>query len=282
MSLLGAGALLPAKGAVVHANSPGVTLLTAELELGGDWAGSAPADVAVVIGRMRAGCLAGVALLSDRQPGRLRVEDRSGGNPSVWLHTDFPATAWINVIVGARDWCNLAYQLGHELGHVLCNSWEPDARPRNPCQWIEEALVEAFSLRGLGRMADGWERAPPFPNDAAYGASIRGYRETILDGHRTVARDQGVAEGIGAWFRAHEAFFDRHGGLDDARGAVPTMLALLEEDAAAIPDMGALNRWPGRSGVPLPDYLDRWGESCAELGASGRLPARIRNLLAGP
>ena len=285
MSLLGIGTVLPSKGAVVHADPHGVTLLTADLELGGDWDGSAPADVAVVIGRMRAACLEGWALLSDRQPERLRVDDRSGSNPSVWLHTDFPATAWINVVVGPRDWCNLAYQFGHELGHVLCNSWEPDASPRNPCQWVEEALVEAFSLRGLARMADGWERAPPFPNDDAYADSVRDYREIILDGHREAARDQRVAEGVGAWFRGRETYFDRHGGLDDARGAVPTMLGLLEgggDDTSVIADLGALNRWPGRSGVPLPDYLDRWEESCAELKAPGRLPMRIRNLLAGP
>jgi hypothetical protein len=60
------------------------------------------------------------------------------------------------------------------------------------------------------------------------------------------------------------------------------MLDLLEGDVATIADMGALNRWPGRSGVPLPEYLDLWEKSCAELNAPGRLPVRVRDLLAGP
>ena len=60
--------------------------------------------------------------------------------------------AWIIVDVGTRDWCNLAYQFGHELGHVVANSWARDAKPGGPCQWLEEALVEAFSFRGLGRL----------------------------------------------------------------------------------------------------------------------------------
>ena len=281
MSLLGTGALLPLKTAVARANCQCVTLLTANLELGGDWGGSASTDAAAVIESMRAACLAGVALLSDHQPEKLRVDDQSGSNPSVWLHTEFPTTAWIVVIVGTRDWCNLAYQFGHELGHVLCNSWEPDAKPRNPCQWIEEALVEAFSLRGLARMADDWVRSPPFPNDTTYAGSIRSYRETILASYRSAAQDQGIAAGFGAWFKAHEAFLDQHGGVDAARGAVSTMLGLLQGDAAMIADMGALNRWPARSGVPLPDYLDLWEKSCAELGAPGRLPVRVRDLLAG-
>ncbi len=280
MALLEAGVLVPLGIAVGRANVPGVTLLTANLELGGDWGGSTSTDVAAVIKTMRTACLAGVALVSDRQPEKLRVDDQAGSNPSVWLHSDFPTTAWVVVIVGTRDWCNLAYQFGHELGHVLCNSWEPDAAPRNPCQWIEEALVEAFSLRGLGRMADDWERAPPFPNDNAYAGSIRSYRETILASYRTAAHDQGIAAGFGAWFKAHQAFLDQHGGVDDVRGAVSTMLGLLEGDAGTVADMGALNRWPGRSGVLLPDYLDLWEQSCAELNAPGRLPVRIRDLLA--
>jgi hypothetical protein len=275
--LLGAGALLPLKTAMARPTCQNVTLLSAKLELGGAWGGSAPADAAVVIERMRVACLVGVSLLSDRQPEMLRVDDKSGTVPSIWLHSDNPATAWITVIVGTRDWCNLAYQFGHELGHVLCNSWQPDAKPQDPCQWIEEALVEAFSLRGLGLLADGWAHAPPFRNDAAYAGPIRDYRETILAKYRTAARDQDVGAGLSSWFKTHEASL--HGGLDAAHGAVSTMLDLLQSDAAMIADMGALNRWPGRSGVPLRDYLDLWEKSCAELNAPGRLPVRLRDLL---
>jgi hypothetical protein len=31
---------------------------------------------------------------------------------ALWIHRE---TAWIIVDIGARDWCNLAYQFGHEL-----------------------------------------------------------------------------------------------------------------------------------------------------------------------
>jgi hypothetical protein len=279
LSLLGAGLLPSLRSAAARAIAPEKTLLTAPLELGGSWGGSEVRDAAVVIERMRAASLAGVSLLSDHQPARLRVDDRAGSNPAIWLHTDAPTTAWIRVIVGTRDWCNLAYQFGHELGHVLCNSWEPDAAPRNPCQWIEEALVEAFSLRGLGVLADDWRRSPPFPNDAAYGTSIRDYRENILAGYRASAPDPGDPAGFRAWFKIHEALLTERGGLDAATGAVSTMLDLTEGDATMMADMGALNRWPGRSGVPLRDYFALWERSCAEMRAPGRLPARLRELI---
>jgi hypothetical protein len=50
----------------------------------------------------------------------------------------------------------------------------------------------------------------------------------------------------------------------------------LEADRAGVADLGALNRWPERTGVPLEDYLDRWSASCRERGATGRLPAWLR------
>jgi hypothetical protein len=106
-----------------------VTLLTAPLEIAGSWGGSLPQAARQVVLRMRAACLTGVTLLSDRQPTRLRVEDHSSGPPAIWLHTDPPTTAWIIVDIGARDWSQLAYQFGHELGHVLCNSWNVAAHP---------------------------------------------------------------------------------------------------------------------------------------------------------
>ena len=43
-----------------------MTLLSAPLELGGEWGGSPPNDALAVISRMREVCLSGVMLLSDR------------------------------------------------------------------------------------------------------------------------------------------------------------------------------------------------------------------------
>ena len=120
---------------------------------------SAATDASAEIARMREACLSDIQIHSDRQPERLRVDDHMSGPPAIW----YPATtAWIIVDVGTRDWCNLAYQFGHELGHVVANSWARDAKPGGPCQWLEEALVEAFSFRGLGRLAIPGERGRLF------------------------------------------------------------------------------------------------------------------------
>src|SRR5215831_3181896 len=166
---------------------PQMTLLSAPLELGGEWGGSPPNDAHVVISRMREVCLSGVRLLSDRQPSKLRVDNHLSGPPHVWLHKENSDTAWIVVDIGALDWCKLAYQLGHELGHVLCNSWQWQAISKLPSRWLEEALVEAFSIRGLGLLADSWERRPPFPHDASFAHAIRKYRQDLIEKYRKPA-----------------------------------------------------------------------------------------------
>lgn len=259
-----------------------VTLASAPIELGGDWDGSLPAAVLLVVSRAREACLTGVHLVSDRQPERLRVDNHGEGPPHVWLHFDGTPLAWMIVDIDPRDWSKLAYQFGHELGHVLCNSWGPDATPRNPCQWLEEALVESFSIRGLGLLADSWAKNPPFPGDAAFAGSIRHYRDDLLSRYLKTANEQGATVSLSAWFQANRGALETEGSVSGpARGAITSVLAELMADPAGIEGLGALNRWPARSGVPMEDYLRLWKRSCAELGASQRLPIRLRKLLLG-
>jgi len=253
-----------------------MNLLSAPLELGGDWGGSQPGAAAVVITRMREVCLSGLKLFSDQQPDKLRVDNHSSGSPAVWLHDEQPTTAWVIVDIGPRDWCKLAYQFGHELGHVLCNSWRRSANPRPPSQWLEEAMVEAFSIRGLGRLATSWEQNPPFAGDAAFGVAIRQYRQNLIEKYKS-AGDQGSGAETGIWFRQSRSKLES-GGSTPEGPAILGLLAELERDRACVEDLGAVNRWPARTGVPVEQYLALWTASCAEIGAPGRLPARLKTM----
>jgi hypothetical protein len=258
------------------------TLASVPIEVVGDWGGSLPGSALTVVTRMRASSLVGVRLLSDRQPGRLRVDSHTSGPPAVWLHDDGTSIAWVIVDIGPRDWSKLAYQFGHELGHVLANSWGPDAKPRNPCQWLEEALVESFSIRGLRLLADSWERDPPFPGDAAFGGAIRTYREHALAGYRAFASEVGADRGLAAWFRAYRLEMEIDGGVTGpGRAAVPALVAELEVATDRVEDLGALNRWPGRSAVAMEEYLRAWRQSCVQIGAAGRLADRVSRLVLG-
>src|SRR5229473_381201 len=259
------------------ASEPTRSLLSVPLELGGVWK-SSPADAVLrVLSRVRAVSLEGLRLLSDRQPDRLHVDNHPSGWPAVWLHNDHTNTAWIIVDIGPADWCKLSYQFGHELGHVLCNSWDAQSKPRPPCQWLEEAMVEAFSIRGLGLLAASWERNPPFAGDAAFGAAIREYRENLIKNYRGAGEQMSDAE-IASWFRVSRSALES-GSAFSGGPLIVRIVGELERDNACVEDLGGLNRWPSRSGVPLEDYLTRWGRSCTEVHARGQLPARLRSVL---
>ena len=227
---------------------------------------------------MREVSLEGLRLLSDRQPDRLYVDDHSSGSPAVWLHDDHTNTAWIIVDIGPRDWCKLSYQFGHELGHVLCNSWDARSKPRPPCQWLEESMVEAFSIRGLGRLAASWQSNPPFAGDAAFGAAVREYRGNVIKNYRGTGGQMSDAE-MASWFRASRSALEGS-ALSGIEGPfIVRVVSEFESDNACVEDLGALNRWPSRSGVPLENYLTLWNRSCAEVHARGQLPAKLRSLL---
>jgi hypothetical protein len=258
--------------------APPVTLLTAPIELGGEWGGSPPSAAALVLARTREVALSGVRLLSDRQPDRLRVDDHASGPPYVWLHSDPPREAWIVVDIGACDWSQLAYQFGHELGHVLCNSWQRNAKPHMPCQWLEESMVEAFSIRGLGLLAESWEKDPPFAGTNDFGQAIRQYRAKVIEGYRQPEGPAPAAD-IAPWLAEMRDTLAKQMGVNPMEGpAILAIVEMLERDKGCVEDMGAVNRWP-EPALPLDAYLAAWTASCAEIGSPGLLPAQMRSRL---
>jgi transposase len=251
-------------------------LLSAPLELTGEWGASSPEDAQVVLSRTRDACLFDVRLLSHDQPAELRVESRSSGPPHIWLQSS--TRAHIVVDGTARDWSRMAYQFGHELGHVLSNSWQPEALPLRPTIWLEEALVEAFTLRGLALVADSWEQDPWLPGETGFSRHLRRYREFLIAGYRNGAA--GSKQWLNGWFADSRTALES--GLGGRPAAGPALLMILGElvrDKACVEDLGALNRWPGRAAVSLEEYLRLWGESCAGLGTPGRLPRRLGEVL---
>jgi hypothetical protein len=255
-----------------------VTLATCVIEVRGEWH-APPESAKTVIARMRDACLAGVELRSGHQPQGLWVQNNPSGLPSIWLH-DTPAdVAWIMVDVGERAWSQLAYQFGHECGHVAANSWERNAVGPPPSRWLEETLVEAFSLRGLGLLAESWAKAPPFPGDNAYGSALRDYRDTTLAQYRKRASEQGATDLL-RWWKREEPKIDRDHGLGPfEQAAVPVILGLIEPEPLLIEDYQGLNLWPERSSLPLPDYLRKWQAGCRQIGAPARLPLVLADLL---
>ncbi|SRR5258706_29895 len=142
-------------------------------------------------------------------------------------------------------------------------------------------MVEAFSLRSLALLADSWSTDPPFKDDSGFGAAVAVYRQNIVERYGKLATEQDNANDLGVWFRQHRATMEMQPGLNAfAQAASLKILAEYDRNPAGIEALGALNRWSGRSAIPLEQYFEAWKASCKELQASAELPSRLQNLLA--
>ena len=121
---------------------------------------------------------------------------------------------------------------------------------------------------------------PPFAGDNGFGDAIADYRQRQFSIYQGFAAQGPDAAGAKAWFK------DKKAVLETANGLTPTGLALaplLVETMTHAPEwleaIGALNRWPERSSLPLPSYLEAWIRSCGEIKANPALPERLQGLL---
>lgn len=74
-------------------------------------------------------------------------------------------------------WCQVIYQLSHELGHSFCNS----NNYRDSVPWIEETICEALSLYFLNYFYENWNDIELSKINKNYYISIKEYIEDILN-----------------------------------------------------------------------------------------------------
>ncbi len=75
--------------------------------------------------------------------------------------------------LGSRDYCRIAYQLGHELGHVYVDPQKDN--------WFIESVATAMSLVALSDMHAKWSHDPPFPSWRSWARHFPEYREHAVD-----------------------------------------------------------------------------------------------------
>ncbi|TXH68146.1 MAG: hypothetical protein E6Q83_15055 [Thiothrix sp.] len=113
--------------------------------------------------------------------------------------------------VNGRYWSQLAYQFSHETCHLLSNY---DLAPNNLSkqQWFEESLCEAFSLFSLGKLADQWDKNPPYPNWKDYAPELRKYLADMLK------EDQrSFAPNLASWYQQHKTTLEADPYADNRR-----------------------------------------------------------------
>ena len=101
----------------------------------------------------------------------------------------------------------------------------------------------------------GWREAgsrnPPFAGDNAFGDALARYRENIIKSYTALADEQGLTQAAGTWFTLHRREIEAGGLIPYGQAASLTALAEYESAPGCIEALGALNRWKGRSGLPI-------------------------------
>jgi hypothetical protein len=95
---------------------------------------------------------------------------------------------------GGTYWAQYAFQFAHEFTHILCGYKEGDSGTL----WFEESLCELGSLYALRRMAEEWEKRPPYRNWKSFGPKLAAYAEERL---KKAALKEGVT--LAKWYAEH-------------------------------------------------------------------------------
>ena len=154
-----------------------------------------------------------------------------------------------------RHWSQFAFQFGHEMGHILCGNVDYE----NPNLWFEETLCEAASLYVLGRMADSWKTAPPYPNWKGYADALAKYRRERMARAR-LPEGTSLAE----WWRPKEPSLRKDPRQRELNLVMASaILPWLEESTGPWESVGSLNAVHGDAARSFRQYLQDWVRSAA-------------------
>ncbi|MBE6025114.1 MAG: hypothetical protein E7231_18390 [Cellulosilyticum sp.] len=76
-------------------------------------------------------------------------------------------------------WCQVAYQLSHEICHYAVYALSKNGTESTP--WIEETICEAFSLYFLDYLQKNWSKTLLFVKNKYYATSVFNYLKNILE-----------------------------------------------------------------------------------------------------
>ncbi len=218
----------------------------------GEWGEASLPDLTAVL-RSAAGAL------SPRFPGRTLpvIEVSRSKTTPITLFKRGPAgEIRVQLNVEGRRWAQLSFQFAHEMGHIYCGFEDYT----NPNMWFEETVCEVSSLYALGRMAESWKTAPPYPNWKDYAAALRKYREERLEKAKL---PDGAA--LADWFREREASLRKDATQRELNLILAgSLLPLFEETPEHWEAIGALNAVRDNPTRSFRQYLQDWSRSAAE------------------
>ncbi|MEZ6139035.1 MAG: hypothetical protein R3B84_00555 [Zavarzinella sp.] len=150
-------------------------------------------------------------------------------------------------------WSQYAYQFAHEFCHLLCGHANKDPR----LLWFEETLAETASLFAMRRMAQTWEKKPPYSNWKEYRHSLRQYTDRVM---LTRTEQFELYElGLGKYFQKHQAELLKVATNRERNGAMAqVLLPLFENQPEQWQALHWLNKTPIDPKETFEQHLGTW------------------------
>ena len=153
-------------------------------------------------------------------------------------------------------WCQYAYQIAHEFCHVLCafdEDWKGNL-------WFEESLCETASLFVLRRMAEAWEKSPPYESWRSYAPRFKEYADDVMKRRTVVSESR-----LGDFYRKNQMKLAADPVDRDLNGAISILLLRLwEAKPEAWEAVTWLNSAPSKPGETFDAYLAKWKNAAPE------------------
>lgn len=105
------------------------------------------------------------------------VQKSPDGCPRTIYREELSDPFFININTTGNKWAQVAYQIAHELCHVLSNH---DKLRKKENQWFHEALCELASIFCLLQMSESWKTMPPYNNWKDYAPCLDSYAQEFL------------------------------------------------------------------------------------------------------
>ena len=209
------------------------------------WNGARPADVEAVLAS------AGRALLRHAAAAPMPpLEVHPRGGPIVLFERAPTGAVRVHLNTGGNLWSQYAFQFGHELCHVLCRF----DRNHRAHTWFEESLCETASLFVLRRMAEEWERDPPYPNWRTYAPRLADYAA-----QRLAAAPPEAGGSFVEWYRKHQdVLLANPTNREQNLAVAAALLPLFEARPARWAAVEWLNAGPPQGPRSFREHLLEW------------------------
>ncbi|MEE4180200.1 hypothetical protein [Pseudomonas viridiflava] len=158
------------------------------------------------------------------------------------------------------SWCQIAYQLAHELCHLNSNY---AASIGHKYKWFEESLCEMCSVAVLTALSKQWNKVAVYKYNKNYAAEIKKYVDSLNSVTGFMPGDKST---YNAWLTANTEELEKNSTNRELNGVTANYLYrnLFRDHPESWICVGMLNQWNCHENSSFAEFKKSWRKSCRD------------------